>query len=500
MTYRFIPISLSIAFFCTLFAHFADAEVVQAYRKPSEADIQWLFSDALTPIPNATSPAVIIQAEYTPPLTPHPCKPAQLPNPPIPPAPQAMNRRDTGLIAEEGGVAAIAPVVVDAATPVVQMSGDRLPPPSKVPTESPLPVPVANPAAETMPLPESREPASDVPWHPFGDCGNVPGACDACLSYDDYTHKYFYVPDMIGSSAWLTGYSSGFNTTRFTLPTMLLTRPNVAEHFNADVQTRIWADYRHWSNAMSINDGTTITNRAVEQFSFGLEKQILRRSSVELRVPVIYQFGSGQPLGKTATELGNVSVFAKQVLRQGSRWTITGGIGTTLPTAEDWRPAVDARLKNKAYYFVSFLGVQWHPNNKSFGHIIMQADMPIEKNALSFGGNSVKVDGQQMMRTGIQLGRWLYRDDQGKKPCRLGVFAEVDYAVVTDGSADRAVLSGSDMIYVSAFNSQRSTLTAAAGMPMVFGKLTCANSIILPISGSNRPFSVGYNFSLSRQF
>jgi hypothetical protein len=275
---------------------------------------------------------------------------------------------------------------------------------------------------------------------------------------------------------------------------LLLSRPNVVEHFNAGVQNRIWADYRHWNNAALMNG----TRRAVEQFSFGLEAQLLRKSSVELRVPLFYQFGSKQPLGNTAAsvELGNVSVFAKRVLLQGSCLTVSGGVGTTLPTAESWQPVNGVKLKNNAYYLVSFLGVQWHPNNRSFGHFIVQHDLPIEKNELLGTG---KIDGQQVIRTGVQLGRWIYRTDHGKQPCRFGVFAEVNYAVVTDGSPQYDS-PNMDYYYVSAFDSRKSTLTAAAGMPMVFGKMTCTNSLILPISGSNRPFSAGYNFSLSRTF
>jgi hypothetical protein len=280
---------------------------------------------------------------------------------------------------------------------------------------------------------------------------------------------------------------------------MLLTRPNVAERFNADVQHRIWADYRHWNNAVFLSDGTPWkATRSVEQFSFGVETKVFRRSSVELRVPVISQFASKQtgvnPV--TAAELGNISVYMKQVLRQGTRLTISGGVGTALPTAEDFRYA-DVRLKNNAYYLVSFLGVQWHPKNNMFGHFVVQTDLPIEKNEWVIGTDRYKVKGQQMIRAGMQLGSWIYRIDQGKRPCRLGVFTEVNYAVVTDGSAG----AGNPVTgYVSAFNSGKSTLTAAVGVPMVFGKLTCSNSLIVPISGSNRPFSVGYAFSLSRQF
>jgi hypothetical protein len=273
---------------------------------------------------------------------------------------------------------------------------------------------------------------------------------------------------------------------------MLLSRPNVVEHFNASVQNRIWADYRHWSNAVSFNG----ENRAVEQYSFGIEKKILRGTSVEWRIPLFYQYGSKQDDGSTSVELGNMTVFAKQILRQGPRWTFVGGVGASLPTAEDWRPGVGV-LKNNVYYLVSFLGAQWHPNISTFGHFVVQADVPIEKNELFFGSERIKVDGQHVIRAGAQLGRWIYRADHGKRPCRFGLFTEIDYAVATDRSAYWA--DTSNTMYVSA-DTRKSTLSAAIGMPMVFGKLTCMNTLILPISGNNRPFCAAYSFALSRQF
>ena len=550
---------LCSALFCGVFAHFASAEVVHAYRKPNESDLQWLLGNDAE---SMLSSADIIQVGFVAPsniksagectLTPYcePCKPVNSLKRPIPPAPKVISSKTTGIAPDEDGVINIAPTVIDSIAPVVQMSGKQLPPPSEVPKEQNVDVHLAASVAERLPKPCDKEHFLETPQysiinsvHDFNgathcsgnseefscsDCSKENSLCTCvtciicgdhrknkqhshskgCALLDDeewavnlYHEKcktnsnVFYVPDMIGSSAWFSGYwvRTG-SSQQFALPTMLLTRPNVVEHFNAKVQNRIWADYRHWNNAVSIGN----TSRGVDLFSFGLEKRILKRSSIELRVPLIYQFESDGG-AETSAELGNVSVFLKQVLRQKSRWTLSGGVGVMLPTAEDWRPNSSDRLKNNAYYLVSFLGLQWHPNENIFGHFVVQADLPVEKNELVFSGSgsSCNVEGQQVIRTGIQLGRWIYRNEQGKRTCRLGGFAEVNYAVVTDGTPE---YESTGTTYVSAFDSRKSTLTAAAGMPMVFGKLTAINSVILPISGSDRPFSVGYNFSLTRQF
>ena len=496
--HRFFVVTAAVllcsVLFCGNFAHFASAEVIHAYRKPDEADIRWLLDSNPAPLPDASG---IVQVGLTTSmLVPRgPCDSVNVPVPLPPPAPQAVNNKmGAGLEPETDGVVSITPIVTDS-TSVVQMTGERLPPPTVVPNEESLTASQVTYTSEPLPKDNWEQFSRNYSDH------NYPSPCKPATDFGA-GHKHsrhnetrFGVPDMLGSSAWFTGYSVGAtnSTVSFTSPTMLLTRPNVIERFNAEVQNRIWADYRHWNNVVFLNN----KSRAVEQFSFGLEKKLLRRSSVELHVPVISQFASRQTANDFATsvELGNVSVLAKQVFFRGSRWTFSGGIGTTLPTAEDMRvPTVSFRLKNNAYYLTSFLGAQWHPNDRTFGHFVVQTDIPIEKNELIFNTDSVKVSGQQVIRTGVQLGRWIYRVDDSKRSCRLGAFAEVDYAVVTDGSP----LYDLNGVYVSALDSGKSTLTAAVGVPMVFGKLTCTNAFILPISGNDRPFSVCYSFALSR--
>ena len=610
MTRRQISvIALCCVLFYGSFIHFAAAEVVHAYRKPSETDLAWLLGDAPELIPNVGNSSEIVQAGYasekssTLALPGDPCtpaklpKPVRLPNPPIPPAPKAAhNKMNTGLVDEEEGIVNITSTVRDSRTSIEQMASNRLPPPSEVPKEPEInfAIPLTEPAVERLPTSDNKEPSLIFSKETIVDFGSVddghfidsfgePGACGdgdieftpcvclTCLACGDHrktvyigneewlqqfdavyatdcgTLFYAHAPDMLGSSAWLTGYyvetsgtafivdavtkdstaTSAFSS-KFTLPTMLLTRPNVVEHFNANVQNRIWTEYRHWNNVVSIDrsyvdikidpiTGEPQTSysesseyRGIEQFTIGVEKQFARRCSVELHVPIIYQFGSKQMDETAATaELGNISLFFKQAMSHGPRWTFAGGVGTSLPSAPSWEPFENAKLKNSACSLVMFLGAQWHPNPKTFGHFVVQADIPTKENELIVVGEPVKkVAGQRAIRTGIQFGRWIYRADNDKRPCRFGVFSEVNYAVVTAGSPAHSLqfstengnLYEKQEMYVSAFNSRRSTLTAALGVPMTFGKLTCMNSLILPISGSDRPFSVGYSASLSRQF
>ena len=498
---RFAHILLCVVLFLCNFARFAAAEVIQAYRRPSDADLEWLLGE--TPAPNSfvskilseSSPSNIIQTGHLVPskdssLIPHngPCEPVKFPNrklprPTIPPAPKTFdNKLNTGLTPDEDGVVTIFSTAVDTGASITQMSGERLPPPSEVPKELvTIALPTETPA-EPLPKPshfEAERPSTlDKTSCSHTEPDNSRCICFTCLisgnerktkqcchsgcslsdindcECDSYCTKCvfdYHVPDMVGSNVWFAGYNAG-------------------EHFNADARNRIWAEYRHWNNA-DLLGGEGI---GVERFSFGLEKQLWKKNSVELRVPLFY-FGSAQT---TAVELGNISVLLKQVLQQNSRWTVSAGGGAALPsaTSESFLVNTGTGLLNNNTYLVSFLGVQWHPNKSTFGHFLVQADVPFVDSELMFNRHA--------FRTGIQLGRWIYRADHGKRACRFGGFAEVNFAEVhsTGGYPGK------------------STLTATAGMPMVFGKLTCTNSLTLPMMGNDRPFSVGYSFSLTRQF
>lgn len=104
---------------------FVSAEVTQAYRRPSEADLQWLFDGQPQPRRKPSeNPPPVVQTAFTR-LNSEPRKRVGLPMPPIPPAPNVLeNRPPQGILPLEENR-------------VLQMSGDRLPPPAEVPKEPP---------------------------------------------------------------------------------------------------------------------------------------------------------------------------------------------------------------------------------------------------------------------------------------------------------------------------------------------------------------------------
>jgi hypothetical protein len=497
-------------FFCSIAAA---SEPV--YRQTDKSDVQWTFSDAEMPGPSAVVQVGFVSAKRANHpqraeiavsnngLTPH-CKPCTPITPPqfkpikaIPPAPTLSTAKTniTGVSQDEpesnDSVIRIAPAVSEEDSPVVLMAEKQINPPPQPPKEL-LPKALS---AEDNTVPETAAVPSGSDSVPANTAGSL--SADLFTPHQEFSgsftaqpKQYVYVAaDMVGGLTAMPQQRTK-DGNRFFLPNMLASRPNVTEHFNAAVQNRIWADYRHWNNNDAVQSAAGYKNRGSEQFSFGLERKLGEAVSIEVRVPLLCRFASvplnGQEDEKVA-ELGNITAFLKSVIRKTKCWTATGGIGVAVPTAKDYW-STGSRLSNELYYLVSFVGLQWHPKEASFGHIVIEADVPLNENKLA--GKSL--DGQQVIRAGVQLGHWIYQCE----PCRLGAFAEADYAVITDGSA--GVSAGT--ITVSALRSRSHTLTGTAGLSAVFNRLTITNAVILPLEHTGQSFSAGYNLSLNRCF
>jgi hypothetical protein len=350
--------------------------------------------------------------------------------------------------------------------------------------------------------------------------------CWLCANLDN--------PDMVGNGVWgawrVAGFSGRFRNGSQSQwadlqasPNLLLSRPDVANHFNAETRNRIWIDYRQFNNAVGNGRFLAWQNEFIEEsrtlnlFTFGLEKRIGKLSSLEIRVPLIYQYDSGFDAGSLSfanrrnltrgseVEIGNILLTSKYIFARTKKYTLAAGIGTSLPTADDWKiTGYDAAIKNKSYNIISFVGAQYHPNDSTFGHLLVQADIPVNGNELQLNDQKINIDESQIIRVGLQLGRWFYRNERGLYSCRIGGFVELDYAIAVN-SADNGSLADNinninySNIFISSTKNKPDELNLAFGLPVMFGLLSINNALIIPISNDHQ-FSIAYNFSLSRRF
>ncbi|MDR2171605.1 MAG: hypothetical protein LBP59_15795 [Planctomycetaceae bacterium] len=337
--------------------------------------------------------------------------------------------------------------------------------------------------------------------------------CWLCANLDN--------PDMIGNgilTTRITGFGNNNNIyNTIASPNMLASRPDITTHFNAETRNRFWADYRQFNNAAKNNILANKTvalsqNRTINLFTLGLEKRIGTQTSIEARIPLIYQYSSNaeffdgnqnwQNLHKNnASELGNITLSSKYVFARTKRITLTTGLGVMLPTAEDWEiKNFNASINNKAYNFASYIAAQWHPNDSAFGHLLVQADIPINKNEITFNNQKTKIKESQIIQIGIQLGRWLYRNEYGMYSCRIGSFIELDYAIATNSAENKYLVdNNNNAFWINSTEKKPDRLNLTAGLPISFGQFSINNAVIIPLS-NNCPFSIAYNFSMCRKF
>ncbi|MDR1485185.1 MAG: hypothetical protein LBT09_10220 [Planctomycetaceae bacterium] len=338
--------------------------------------------------------------------------------------------------------------------------------------------------------------------------------CWLCANLDN--------PDMTGNGIWNLHRVAEFGnvvnsatdiSSLHISPNMFLSRPDISTHFNAETRSRVWADFRQFNNAAATaiilpNGNAIVHDRTINLFTFGFERRIGMQTSLEIRVPLLYQFDSDAAFSNAwrnlhragSSELGNITLSTKYVFARTKKITLAAGLGVALPTADDWSVTnFDAAIENKAYNIVSFLAAQWHPNDSTFGHLFFQADIPASKNEIRFGELKSKIEESQILQIGVQLGRWFYRNEYGMYSCRIGGFVEIDYAVAVNSADNVFIVKDNNFIGVNSTENKPDNLNFTAGLPITVGQLSVNNAVIVPLS-NNRQFSIAYNFSICRKF
>jgi hypothetical protein len=325
-------------------------------------------------------------------------------------------------------------------------------------------------------------------------------------------------PDMTGNGIWnfhrVVSFGNNMIIGNFrTSPNIFLSRMDIATRFNVEAQNRVWFDYRQFNNAAEsaiilLPNGNIIAaqKQSIDMFTFGIEKRIGTNFSLEVRIPLLYQFDSQfadiRNLQSSKTELGNITLVSKYVFARTKQVTLSAGLGILLPTAADLETTdfnVNALIENKTCNIAPYLAAQWHPNKNTFGQLFFQTDIPISKNEIRLGNKKSKIAESQTVQFGLQVGRWFYRNECGDYSSRIGGFIEIDYATTTNSADNIFLYNNNSFVGVNSTTNQHDNLNFTAGMPITFGQLTVNNAIIVPLLNDSQ-FSIAYNFSLCRKF
>lgn len=168
------------------------------------------------------------------------------------------------------------------------------------------------------------------------------------------------IPYMIGDTAAGTCFGlRGVVFADLAHPSLTCSRLNISENNSAIPTDRIYYSYRHFENSTRLQFFQFTDVYDVDQHTIGGEKTFLEGlASVEMRVPILYRLRSDvislvDPFVSGVVDLvaddnreaafGNLSFIMKGIMYEQSNFVLTGGLGVTVPTAEDVSFGLGAR-------------------------------------------------------------------------------------------------------------------------------------------------------------
>lgn len=205
-------------------------------------------------------------------------------------------------------------------------------------------------------------------------------------------------------------------------------RFKIAENQSPIPTDRIFASYHHFHNPLLlIEDDGRIHDLNFDRVTFGLEKTFCGGlTSLEVRIPFGRGLDSDQSNerigGFRSTEFGNVVLVGKAYLLRSCCWSLSGGVGVSLPTADDARyfdeDSLVAEIENDSYHLQPFLGMLWTPTSRLFVEGFAAADFDANGYDVLIGdaapGRGIRKVGeyndQSLLMLDIKVGYWMFRN------------------------------------------------------------------------------------------
>lgn len=341
-------------------------------------------------------------------------------------------------------------------------------------------------------------PADQAATDIFADAGNKgavastcsPGMIGGCF-YAGVPYEYLRNPAP-------TPYN---NTFILTPSASLLGRAKIADDNSPLPTDRVFFDYSYYQNACL----SAFTN--VSAFRVGFEKTLFDgQCSVELKAPMGSTQTSNVFLGYPSTygpQFGNLEIETKTILYRSGGQTIVGGIGITCPTAPDVNVyntptatpgGLVATVRNQGVHLMPYVGFDAQdPSWCWFAQAFIQLDFdPFGDNVengtspavsgLGPAGTRIDMlDDQTMFYEDLVIGRWLWRDDGGRRINSLALVGEIHYTEATQ-PPDTAVLGtgtlwlggASQSVFDLVFGAHavigKTVVTLAYGFPMTLDR------------------------------
>ncbi|MDG2224452.1 MAG: hypothetical protein P8L85_23935 [Rubripirellula sp.] len=231
-------------------------------------------------------------------------------------------------------------------------------------------------------------------------------------------------------------------------PGVATRRVKLSENFSPEVRDRCFMSYNFFNDAFA-NLGD------ISRYTLGVERQLVDRIfSVEARLVMAGTYASTQDLDQGESrdfELGNAALISKLALLRTERLLWSGGVGVTLPTADDSRFFQGNqelfRVENQSFHILPFTALLMKINRDTAMQAYLQLDVAANGDSIYgdlLGGPLPKLGvftDSTLMTVDVAFSRTVYRSQQQSVVQQLIANAELHYTgtlqpsdFVTDGS------------------------------------------------------------------
>jgi hypothetical protein len=381
------------------------------------------------------------------------------------------------------------------------------------------------------------------------------------------------IPYMMGDTGAGTciGFS-GLLEADLNHPTLACGRLNISEANSPLPQDRFYYSYRHYHNSSKVTAYTLEEVLDYDQHILGWENTFWDRTgSLEIRVPIEDRLRSDiisvvapnfgvvdalvAPRDGRSVELGNMSLIFKMLLWERPNFAMSGGVGVTLPTAQDvnYQLVVDGQITfpdfpgltaneqaafqavfaNEMVYIAPFLAWVVAPPSRWFHQGFLQFETAANPSRVTINGdgatlflqNSVPVGfydyftpvpvraelfAQPLMRLNLNWGYILAQGQHHSRPSQLAALFELHYtttladANLTDVPLTALSSIGTvplQAITVGNANNRVDIVNAGAGVQGRWGQWILSNGLVVPLRDApDRGFDCEYNLQLQRLF
>lgn len=288
----------------------------------------------------------------------------------------------------------------------------------------------------------------------------------------------------------------------------------ITENNKALPMDRVYFVYNGFKNALTTsvidNGASGIADMNVDRYTLGFEKTFWDgTASFEIRMPFVSGFQiNGPGLNLESENIGDVTMFTKQVLYADDEVLIAAGLGISLPTGSDVEGQIngqDFAINNQAVHLLPYIGFLTMPSDDVFIQAFLELDFAASGNDITIGDPSTTVGTlteQNVFLANISIGRWIYQDPEAFYLQRIAAIAELHYAT-TFQDADVIDLQSSGLGgSVGNLANRVDYLNLTAGLQFQLGPLSNLRvGCVVPLKeGFDRQFDSEVQVSFNRFF